>query len=417
MTPASATEVRAAVDAAYRDDGASVAWLTRQCGGDLGLAEDAMQDALAAALTAWGPGGIPDIPVAWLRTTARRKAIDRVRRDRTGQRKHELAERLDRSEDNAVIPTDEVTRDDQLTLIFTCCHPALRTEAQVALALKSVCGLSTTEIAQGFLVAEATMAQRLVRAKKKIAAAGIPFRTPSEADMPDRLASVLGVVYLVFTEGYVATSGEALIRTDLCAEAIRLGRVLTQLMPDEPEATGLLALLLLQHSRRAARVDDSGNLVRLEDQNRQTWDLDQIGEALALLTRAARQDRAGQYVLQASIAACHASAASPDDTDWHRIKSLYDRLLVSTGSPVVALNRTVAVHQAEGPRAALDLLDELAGETPAVQNWHLFHLARAEYLRDLGRASEARQSYEEAMEKQPSAAERRHIEHRSASLE
>ena len=416
MTGATADEVRAALRRVYRDDGASVAWLTRTCGGDLGLAEDAFQEAATSALTRWEDDGIPDEPLAWLRTTARRKAIDRVRRQATGRRKHRLLESLERSEEVEPIPTDTATGDDQLTLIFTCCHPALGVNAQVALALKAVCGLSTSEIAHAFLVSEATMAQRIVRAKRKIAGAGIPFRIPPAPDMPDRLESVLGVVYLVFNEGHVATTGEDLVRLDLCEEAIRLARLLARLMPDEAEVVGLLALLLFHDSRSATRTDENGRLVRLADQDRTRWNGDEIREGAALLGEAIRSEDPGTYVVQASIAACHALAPTASDTDWDRIRALYDQLLQITGSPVVALNRVVAVSESEGPAPALAELDVLIDQAPQVDQWHRYHLTRAEVLRSAGDLEGARRAYDVALSLDPPPAERDHLERRAASL-
>lgn len=416
MSEPGADPVRVALDEAYRDDGATLAWLTRRCGGDLGLAEDALQDAVTEALTAWEAQGVPRVPAAWLRTVASRKAVDRIRRTAKGREKHELLEVLGRAEEDQVTVVDEVAGDDQLTLIFTCCHPALGTEAQVALSLKAVCGLTTSEIAQGFLVSEATMAQRLVRAKRKIAGAAIPFRTPSASEMPERLTSVLGVVYLVFTEGHLASAGDELVRTDLCREAIRLARLLVRLMPDEAEVDGLLALLLFQDSRRATRVDDRGRLVRLEDQNRTRWDGDEIAEGVGVLSRALRRGAPGTYVLQAAIASCHATAGTVEATDWARIRSLYDLLLEQTGSPVVALNRSVAVSQVEGPAAALRLLDELVDAAPAVDGWHLFHVTRAEMWRESGDDEAAAAAYDRALVLDMAPVERDHVEWRRSSL-
>lgn len=418
MSSEDAAQVRAVLERAYRDDGATLAWLTRHCGGDLGLAEDALQDAVTAALSAWQASGIPDVPAAWLRTTARRKAVDRARRAATGQKKLALLNALERRErEGGAAVVDEPTGDDQLTLIFTCCHPALGTEAQVALALRAVCGLTTPEIASAFLVAESTMAQRLVRAKNKIAGAGIPFRTPPPPEMPARLASVLGVVYLVFNEGYMASAGDELIRTDLCAEAIRLARLLAELMPDEAEVSGLLALLLFQHSRRAARTDRAGILVRLEDQDRAAWDVGQIDEGAALLAGALRRGEPGPYVLQAAIASCHATAPTPETTDWARIRALYDRLLAQTQSPVVALNRIVAVAREAGAQEALDALDDLADAAPVVEGWHRFHLTRAETRREQNDVAGARDAYVAALALDPPPVERQHIEQRLGSLQ
>ncbi len=402
----------AAVEQAHREHwGRLLALLTRLLG-SLDAAEEALQDAYATALTTWERDGVPDRPDAWLLTAARHRARDRFRREATLARKlpllvgPEVAEGPEAGDDEmSTIP------DERLRLLFTCCHPALAVEARVALTLRLLGGLTTAQIGHAFLVPEATMAARITRAKKKIAAAAIPYRVPPDAELPDRLAGVLAVLYLVFTEGHAATSGDRPVRAELCDEAIRLARVLVALMPDEPEATGLLALVLLQHARRDARVDAAGRLVLLPDQDRSRWDAGQIAEGQALLRAAAGRGPAGPYLLQAAIAAEHARAPTAADTDWARIAGLYAALEELTGSPVVRLNRAVAVAEVDGPAAGLALLDGL--ELPG---FHLLPATRADLLRRLGRAAEARVAYAAALELAGNAADRDFLTRRLAGL-
>jgi RNA polymerase sigma-70 factor (ECF subfamily) len=397
------------VDRLFRQErGRAVATLIRVLG-DFDLAEDAVQEAFVQALRTWPERGVPDNPGAWITTTARNRAIDRLRRERTLREKTGSLTRLAELERLGGDETDvSAIPDDRLRLIFTCCHPALALDARVALTLKTLGGLSTGEIARAFLVAEPTMAQRLVRAKRKIRAAAIPYRVPPPDLLPERLPGVLAVLYLVFNEGYGSTAGD-LVRTELCDEAIRLARVLDRLMPGEPEARGLLALMLLQHSRRHARISDTGDLILLDEQDRTRWDHDAIDEGLALLDAAIAERRPGPYQLQAAIAALHARAPRPEDTDWPQIAGLYGRLAEVARSPVIELNRTVAVAMADGPARALPLVDALAGE---LEGYHLFHSTRADLLRRLGHGEEAAEAYRRALELASNPSERAFLERR-----
>ena len=417
LTPPAAHEV---VDRLFREEsGRAVATLIRVLG-DFDLAEEAVQDAFAKALETWPGQGLPRNPAAWIITTARNAAIDRIRRRRRLADKTEALRRAVEIDAETGVEREEGSDtdaiDDRLRLIFTCCHPALAPEARVALTLRTLGGLTTPEIARAFLVPEVTLAQRLVRAKRKIRDAGIPYRVPGPDALPERLDAVLRVLYLIFNEGYSASEGEALIRRELSAEAIRLARLLAELMPDEPESLGLLALLLLHDARREARTSGTGELVLLEDQDRSRWDRAEIDEGQAVLDRAFQVGRAGPYQVQAAIAALHDTAASPADTDWREIAALYGRLANLAPSPVVELNRAVAVAMAEGPRAGLALLDALEGDD-RLAPYPYFHAARADLLRRLGQRPEAVAAYRAALGLTSNQVERAFLTRRIHELE
>ncbi|MEV4261115.1 RNA polymerase sigma factor [Kribbella sp. NPDC049584] len=390
------------------EHGRAVAVLTRVFG-DLEIAEDAVQDAFATAVEKWPESGVPPSPAGWIITTARNRAIDRLRRESV--RADKQAQAAQAALLHAQDEPEEVgaVDDDRLRLIFTCCHPALALNVRVALTLRMLGGLTTTEIAHAFLVPEPTMAQRLVRAKAKIRATGIPYRVPYEADLPERVRGVLAVVYLIFNEGYAASSGESLVRDELALEAIRLGRLVADLMPDEPEAVGLLALMLLQQARRPARVGADGGLIRLREQDRTLWDGPLIAEGQALVRQCLRRNQPGPYQLQATINAVHADATSAESTDWRQIVQLYDHLLTLEPSPVVALNRAVAVSEVDGPAAALTLVDALDLDT-----YYLFHAIRADLLSQLDRADEAQAAYRRALSLTPNQAEQNFLRTRLA---
>jgi len=390
------------IERVFREEyGRAVAVLVRQFG-DIDFAEESVQDAFTIAVERWPAAGLPPSPAGWIIATARNRAIDRLRREASREDRHAQAALLYSSPED----TDEgAVNDERLRLIFTCCHPALGTAAQVALTLRLLGGLTTEEIARAFLVPEPTMAQRLVRAKGKIRDARIPYRVPQDADLPDRVRAVLAVVYLIFNEGYTASSGERLVREDLCREAIRLGRLLAELMPGEPEVMGLLALMLLIESRRATRTTAGGDLVRLVDQNRALWNRRLIAEGQAIVRRCLARNRPGPYQIQAAINAVHSDAPDPSATDWRQILQLYDQLLSIAPGPIVALNRAVAVAEVEGPDAALRIVDALD-----LDRYHLFHAIRADLLRRLNRSTEAAAAYEAAIACSRNAAEREFLQ-------
>jgi RNA polymerase sigma-70 factor, ECF subfamily len=402
------------VERVYRSESRRVLATLIRLLGDFDLAEEALHDAFRVALEQWPREGVPANPRAWLVSAGRYKAIDGIRRRARFDAYDDVAERVDSIADERVGQERESVEDDQLRLIFTCCHPALAPEAQIALTLREVCGLATEEIARAFLTAAPTLAQRIVRAKAKIRDARIPYQVPERSELPDRLDSVLRVIYLVFNEGYSASAGASLTRHDLSGEAIRLARLLVELLP-EPEAIGLLALMLLHESRRAARTSADGDLILLEEQDRSLWNREQIAEGVALVERTLSTRRIGPYTLQAAIAAVHAQAPSAETTDWAQIVALYDVLLGAEPSPVVELNRAVAVAMRDGPRAGLALIDGILARGELV-NYHLAHAARAEMCRRLGRNAEARAAYERVLALVRQEPERRFIERRLAQL-
>ncbi len=411
--PDAIARAREAAAVAFSSEGGRIlAGLIRACN-DIDLAQDALQDALAKAIERWPEDGIPSNPAAWLTTTARHRAIDRIRQNqRFASKLAALGALMEQEEGLPKRPAEDgVVADDRLRLIFTCCHPALPADARVALTLRTLCGLTTSEVARAFLVEETTMAQRIVRAKRKIRDAHIPYRIPEPGDLPQRLDSVMEVVYLIFNEGYAAMSGDDLLRHDLTGEAIRLGRLLVELLPAELEAAGLLALMVLHHARRDTRVDRAGDLILLEDQDRSAWRSDEIAEGAGLVESSLRRGRAGPYQVQAAIAALHMEASTADMTDWSQIAALYGILERMLSSPIVRLNHAVAWAMAEGPEAGLERIDAIARDG-GLERYHLLSAARADLLRRLGRAREASEAYKQALDLCENEVERRYLRRR-----